>query len=507
MTSFQANASQISVDLVLASISNTDTLVRDFKAKCEENTQLKKNLQSLSETSGQITTMYQQEKNKCNQLLAEKERLEERIKQMNTKIKELQHRQVNQDTLHGQTMAEMEERLANATHGKQCDFMGLCRQFVAQGQLLQQHDVTVGSTLRRKQKEIVAMLKQHGEKIEDVKVTSKRAKMASMATMTEADMPISPSNASIERRKRTADKATMHRMSTATRATCTSAFIRKIDVGTSTEPWESIDPSEDVRNAFEHTLSHPALLSPIKPIRIAPRKKTQNKRTITPLQNVVKEIDYRSASSRAASPLQPAFNLPTKEEHVDSMSSTDSSLPLSPLGAAPGIINPAWEKCWKLMGDLLYTCVGNGRIFNADAMAFYGHHDRGSIAKTLQQVQDELAKLNGASGSGAMHGFRPMAVPPRDISCSNAQSVGHNFIADDDLLMAASDGSSSPSPPFRRRDSSTSTHTMAINQDNQGGTGTFRKPRIVSGVKRSYKNNELFGSPKKIKIRANVSRI
>lgn len=501
MTSFQANSSSFNMELLLSSITNTDTLIRSYKEACCENNQLKKNLQSISESSGRITNLYQMEKEKCKQLSADKERLEAKLIQMQTKVTELTHTQLNQESIHKQTMAELEERVKTAADNKQFDYIDLSKQFVVQGNVLHQYGLA-NSSLRKKHKQVIELLKQRGEKYEEMKNIKRpvgnetRTTACSIATMTDTLMLPPASNV------RVCDKATMHRMSTATRSTCTSVFIKKMDASTSTDSLHSTDQNKHVRNIIKKIVPHPPLLSPIKNITAPLPKQFRNQNTITSLQNVCKDIDYSSPS-----PEQPPMNaygadtgfvntVRTKEECSDPF--LNNNLLLSSLNSSG--INPELSRVWQILGETIFTMVGNGRIFNNSSLGLnnmstptYAKNDlnRG-LGESFYKLQEELARYN--SLNEPVSDYNQLDVNSSDISIRSS-----SFQSETHLLRNEFARNKSPSPTMGMPCSSQ--HSAKAHSSNS----TINDHRKVHKSKRTKKFNDLFGPTKRIKIKENVS--
>lgn len=500
MTSFQTNSGTFNIELLLSSITNTDTLVRSYKETCNENNQLKKNLQSISDSSVQITNMYQLEKQKCTELAREKESLEAKLKQMHSNYTELQHKQLNQESIHKQMHAELEERVETATNSRQTEYLELCRQFFVQGNLLQQHKIDHPQS-RKKLKEIVMLLKQRGEKIDELKVIVPRRSMAaetkttscSIATMTETVLtqPV--------QRPSMCDKSTMHRMSTATRSTCTSAFIKKVDASTSTDSLNSYDQIQRVRDVFERTVPPPPLLSPIKNYSVPSRRHTRNQSTMTPIQNVCKNIDY-SSLSRATSPSALGFPVRTKEECADVLS--NSNMLFSSLSTAG--INPELSRLWQILGETIFTIVGSGRIFNDNAMNYNsmlapafarggGDVDRG-FGDTFYKLQEELAKLS--SLNEPVPDFCQLDNSHSDISCNDTQIAGEHIEVVSSVRRRE---------PQNRSPSVEKASGARSRSSSPASGGRAHEHRKANKSKRKDTFDELFGSPKKIKLQQNVS--
>lgn len=508
------------MELLLSSITNTDTLIRSYKETCSENNQLKKNLQSITESSVRITNLYQMEKEQCGQLAADKERLEAKLKQMQAKMSELTHRQLNEESIHKQSIAELEEQVKNVTEHKHSDYIDLCKQFVVQGNTLHEHGLA-SPQLRKKHRQVIELLKQRGEKFEETKGapvkrptgTEAKTTNCSIATMTETVM--SPPATGV----RVCDKATMHRMSTATRSTCTSVFIKKMDASTSTDSLNSLDQNVHVRNIFKTIIPHPPLLSPIKSMAAPTRKPYRNQCTMTPLQNVCKEIGYsHSTRPMNAIGMTEHFASPvrTKEECTDAFASRSSLL--SSLSTQR--INPELALVWQILGDTIFTMVGNGRIFNDDSPGFNGAgalppppHTRSpldcGIGESFYKLKEELAKLS--SLNEPVPHYSQLDINTSDTNGHSSEDGVHNFDSESNYMP--NESISRKSPPIRMSSSSQRSAVKAVAAAASTRTSNStvvaaagQEHRHVQRSKRSKKFVDLFGPTKRIKLKRNVSK-
>lgn len=406
------------MELLLSSLTNTDALIRNYKDTCLENNRLKKTLQSLNETNVQINRLYQIEKEKSASLLGVKCRLDARIKDQEEEIDRLRHKHLNQDTLHTQSIAELEQRLEKEVSRKQTQYIDLCRSFLSQGNILEEQNLSTTS-LRRKLKRVTEVLKQQGDKFADTKIVlpkrrthDKPKDVRTVGTITDVSGAIGPPICN----KLTCDKATMTSIltSTATRSTCTSAFIKKVDVGISTN---MANRSSHVRNIFSETLPVPGLLSPIKSLKSTTTasqttKEYHNQGTITQLQNVCKEISYNKGPTHTLNPFVPmasghgtdsgfASPVRTKEEFYDMFSNSDNTFSQSMLKSTN--INRDLLRLWLVLGESMFTMIGNGRIFDESAVTDMNlvnnaqlpkNSDGNMFGEQFYKLRDQLVKLN-----------------------------------------------------------------------------------------------------------------
>lgn len=533
MTSLHANVNVFNMDLLLSTITNTDTLVRSYKNACTENNQLKKNLQSITDSSVQLTSMYQKEREKTIQLTAEKHRLDAKIKEIEQQIVEIANKKLNQETIHKQMIAELEEQVGKSSDAKQSDYIDLCKQFVAQGNLLQQNNLATAA-LRRKHKHVIDILKQRGEKYEEPLNTSikrsssvgtKTMENRSIATMTETlNQPICQAE---KIAVKTCERATMHRVSTATRSTCTSVFIKRVDASTSTE---SIDQSnKNVRNIFKETLTHPALLSPIKSVGSTQANKTDGRLqkksvcdqgTITQLENVCREIGYmrnvysphsdqNSVDSGFASPIN------TKNEFSD-LFMNQNLFSASAMNAS--VINPELLRVWQMLGETVFSIVGTGRIFNDHAPSFMHNPTFSRASSTSRSIEEPFSKLQEE-----LLKFKSMSQVEPELCVDSEDIENSRSMPDKKLIELECQAGKLPErkrratnldeirllPECRGLSKSKKIEEKINVQNDILPSKTFSSSRKLQTrekqTKRANKYDELFGSAKRIRLQQKVN--
>lgn len=531
------------MEMLLSTITNTDNLIRNYKEVCNERNQLKRNLQAISESSGCISQIYQKETEKSKQLTDDNKRLNGKIVELQTEVRELRHKQLNDVTIHQQTVAELEERIGKEAGHRDggaplVDYIDMCKLVIAQSNLLQRNQLE--PMMRpEKYKQITKMLRKRNEPVEELKQSSvKRStktevkkQHATIATMTDfrASLATTPKVSS------QCDKVTMHRTSTATRSTCTSVFIKKVDASTNTES-EPVINNGHIRNLFDDIVPHPPLLSPIKSADLMPSqsrpppiKTFRNQGTITQLQHVGKEIGYAkplpfaayhlndragssSGDSGFASPVQ------TKEEYSDQYSG-DGYL----FGVRRSNVNTGLMRSWQDVGEKLFTLAGTGRLFNDNA--FLSNLGNGDLARR-RAFQDEWVKyginqLEAEFNHGAISSENEMDCFDSDFEVNGLGSsvthahvperkpiviLGKESILDDRFEGACSATSVTKASSVEKRLTgedlqAVSVPVIRIPQSSEEPT----RESSAMPTKRQKKIEHLFKPPKRIKLQQKVT--
>lgn len=395
----QNSISSFNMEVLLSSIANNDSLVRSYHAKCAELDQSQQSLQSLSETANQIRQMYATEKERKEQLQLENQQMCVKIKRFERDLEQLENDRINHNTLSKQTIAELELNLreSNEKH------IALCETFVEQADILQANGLSTPQ-ITRKSGIIKELLNVHGIECAISKsptkprkrVAANRSKakaIQSVATMTEIVETVAAPT-----RVQTCDKGTQYQQSKATRSTCTSAFIRLNDAATNTDGFVDNDRESQeenslvaaVENILEEMRSVPASLSPIHETQLrtiacstqttATDCRTQG--TITVINNVRKQIDYVRSKSPSSTSADDALSKVKKEDNPiplglmpnylwsELMSRTHllkANAPNDPSLSVDSLVvpqlNPQLIQIWHLLGQMLFTIVGQGNTF------------------------------------------------------------------------------------------------------------------------------------------------
>lgn len=305
------------VQLLLSSIHNTDDLVHKYNTKCSEYKQLQENLVSLSNLSTQIRQLYACEKEKNDKLMLDKQTMNEESQRLKAELAALQHDQINNETLHKQTIAELEYQLETTTKTNAKKYVELCESIVAQGLILHTNGLSTTS-LSKKCAHARDVLKSHNrpfdwtesrsalKMLRSPTKTTTKCKCNSIASPTKNATSSNQPNRSVM----TSEKGTMCTQTTATRSTCTSAFIRKVDASTNTIADQTdTELCSIVQKILDEMVPLPSIESPIHQ-EIAPlecvvssngskngstqtdTKMYRNQGTITCIRNVRKRVNY-----------------------------------------------------------------------------------------------------------------------------------------------------------------------------------------------------------------------
>lgn len=367
------------VQLLLSSIHRTDDLVRNFNTKCDENKQMQRELKDLKDLSNQIRQLYVSEKEKNEKLMRDKQAASDENQRLKAELAAIQHEQINNETLQKQTIAEWEYRLESSTKESNARYVGLCESVVAQGLILQTNGLSTTS-LTKKCAQAREVLKSHNRPFEwtESRSASKVTRSPTKATKCKCNSTPSPTkdaaNTIQPKRVMTSEKGTMFTQTTATRSTCTSAFIRMVDASTNTI---SDDPDVELCSVVQKILDEMVPLPPYQsPIHeIAPIdsvastaytnestqtdvKKYRNQGTVTRIQNVRKRVNYIRNDSELN---QPMFNDPMrsiKKEDIaspfGSMSNLLMAQHMAPEIAFGGNRSQQFLHLWILLGEILF---------------------------------------------------------------------------------------------------------------------------------------------------------
>ncbi len=342
---------------ILTSMTNTDLLIRLIKDQAEETVALRNQLASLNSSAMQMKHCYTTEKKKNDHIESENQQLQSRVKTMEAKISLLDNSLLNNTAIHEQRTAELENQLVTAS-----------RQIISQRNILKanhlcskdshQHYTNAKEFLRRRGEIVV-------EDMKDVKISSKKKKPAAMvdaATMTDECDKLKSKEV-----KTFCDKSTMHSpmVSTTTRGTTTSTFIKKVDVATNFPDPIAIEVDEIFRIMIDDM---PPVITPIEDL---PLKSTCSQTepqsqlncsvgTMTRIRNVRRQINYATDHPQSSSPTSnPLYRV--KKEKVDDML-FNLDYPNHTAGGTP--INRELTHLWQMLGQMIFTIIGTGEVFN-----------------------------------------------------------------------------------------------------------------------------------------------
>lgn len=334
---------------ILTSMTNTDLLIRLIKDQVAETAGLKNQLSSLNSSALQMKDCYTTERTKNDQIEKENRQLRLRIKTLEENISQLDSNLLNDAALHKQKTADLENQLATAF-----------RHSIVQRNVLTANQLKIKES-HQHYNNAREFLQGRGEvvveDIKDVKVISKRKKVATANASTMTDQCDSSKRNEV---KQFCDKATMHSpmVSTATRGTTTSTFIKRTDVATNFPEPMAIDVDEIFRIMIDD------MPPPITPIEELPSKAkyTQteppaqlNVGTITRIKNVRRKLNCGGEYSQPASPM--CLVKKEKEDSVPDLLNLDYSS-----NGAP--INDKLTQLWQMVGQMIFGIIGNGEVFN-----------------------------------------------------------------------------------------------------------------------------------------------
>ncbi|XP_035794672.1 uncharacterized protein LOC118467871 isoform X1 [Anopheles albimanus] len=390
------NVNHFDLNVIANTLASTDRLVRQNKQQREENDKLKEKIAALRESALQIKTLYETESAKVA-------RYDGQIESYASQLRELEQQKVNaeSDRLVAEDKLEKlqtntERRIEQTTrryHAICCDMVRLClpqqytnqpppelmskaRDLVEHFANAEKQGLPVQDDVResiqqlafknRKRKKL-GRKECHDKECQTAPSTSGGMREKAINTDPYPIRPIvhhcatdvadlAPEPIVPEQKKKTVcDKSTMHAMTTITRATSTSAFIKRIDFGMNFPEVTHKSVDEILRECVPLP---PLLLSPIKeivPLRhcietqtdtVASTRQLVSCGTMTALKNIRKRIDYR-----ATSPTEPSEGLRTfikKEEHPDER----------------GAVHPHLSTLCRLLGETIYTMMETGRRFD-----------------------------------------------------------------------------------------------------------------------------------------------
>lgn len=341
---------------LLTSMTNTDLFIRLIKDQAEETAVLKRQLTSINASAMQMKDCYTTEKKKNDHIDSENRRLQMRTKALEEELLLLNNNLLNNTVLHEQRLAEMENKLA--------DKALICRQLIIQGNILRENNL---STRELHQHYINAkeFLRIQGEVVEDVNICKKKKKPAKVnaATMTEQC-----DNFEQKEVKTFCDKSTMHcpMVTTATRGTTTSAFIKKVDVATNFPEPIAIEVDDIFRIMIDDM---PSAITPIDDLpsktkysQTVPTSQSNcNVGTMTRIKNVRHKISYASDNS-LPSPASSPFHR-VKKEKEDSMTDL-SNLEYPNQSEGNPLVNHKLTHLWQMVGQMIFSIIGNGEVFS-----------------------------------------------------------------------------------------------------------------------------------------------
>ena len=383
------------MELLMNTITNTDILIRDIKQKTDENVRLRNDLQSLKESASQLQKVYYSEKEKCAQLTSDNDRMDVKLKQLESEVGQMKHDRLNAEKIHEQEVAELQHKLEKSETKAHNEYTQLCKLFLLQETVLRENNLSAAEA-RKKSFLVRDFLKRNGHPVEDVprrssstsknnaKISTTLAVSTSTGTMTDAatdrtTMSVSTSTGTMTdaatdpTKPSVCDKSTSCSKSTATRSTSTTAFIKQIDASTMTD----LDAGQTITDIFSQLIPMPKMLSPIQEFETTPETESKtftSVGTMTRIRNIRSRVSYaKDVGCRENCPNYASRREIKKEKDISPFGSM-SNLFLSSkamarnLGADSTISNvdPVLSGMWRIMGDLIFTAIGNGKASNEE---------------------------------------------------------------------------------------------------------------------------------------------
>lgn len=323
--------SQFNMDLLEKKLADTDSLVRSYYEKCEENKQIQANLESITESAQKIQQMYISEKAQKEKLQIKNTELEGQLNAARARLLEIENAHINNNTINIQTIAVREQQLEEVNS----KYLELCESFVKQGSILHANNLST-TELMRKCTSVKDVLKAKGILFEWRKSPTKQQRKSGAIdkVKTKATRTLGTQlnqNELCDISKKLCDKSTQYQQMKATRSTCTSAFITKVDAGVNTE--HSIEQMANTNPISTNPISSPVNMSPIREATTAaasptissgtqtnaPEYRTQE--TLTTINNVRKRVDYVAwTKSDILHELKEEYDPPTPPPQIDAHS-------------------------------------------------------------------------------------------------------------------------------------------------------------------------------------------
>ncbi|XP_035918081.1 uncharacterized protein LOC118516356 [Anopheles stephensi] len=407
------NMNELDLSVIASTIASTDKLVRQNKQQKEEIDLLREKIASLNDSALQIKTLYEQAEakaarakeelatcaSKCSQL--EEECREAESDKINANLI-LQERLAENERQHEKTVQRYQSLITDLTHylstpgpdpvdsGKKRDLKHLLsvldalnlpadvKAFFQQAPLYR--------SKRRKERTKSAVLQDQGCQTLEVELRN-HPPLPAKPTVRDCGTDAMP-EAVVQQPappppppKTFCDKATMPSMSTITRATCTSAFIKRVDVGVNF-PEELPKSVQDIlRECARHP---PMLLSPItgsvplyasactqtdQPVPEKPELVTSS--TMTNLKNIRKRINYRKVEQQqqqqqtASMAEQLVGKIKREDVAAAAASSASYAFVESHDTFGSTSMRSSFTIIWRLLGELVFALVSNSRRFDS----------------------------------------------------------------------------------------------------------------------------------------------
>ncbi|XP_053662839.1 uncharacterized protein LOC128711971 [Anopheles marshallii] len=473
------NMSAFDLNVIASTLVNTDKLVRQNKQQKEENDLLREKITSLRESALQIKNLYEAEVAKVVRAEAQLASYVSQCKQLEERCLEADSDKINADLILMERLAENDRQREENERRYRLLITDLIRYFSLPGdhtdsgkkRELKQHLAVVDALkLPDEVKSFIQQAPYHRSKrrkgrtksatMKDQECQTSVMEMRNSANNTDQSYPLRPEvrdcgtdalevSHLLEEQpvnKTFCDKATMHSMSTITRATCTSVFIKRVDVGVNFPEVTLKSVDEILRECVPLP---PLLLSPISdilpmyesvstqtdtPITIVEKSAHVTCGTMTNLKNIRKRIDYRavdggmtSFQQQYTSMAEQLFGKIKQEDYPFSSGfdfDTDETF---------GSMHPHLSTIWRLLGESIFMLMNSGRRFDnqcynmlndqlatiRDMIVADGRRESELMSDMFSNVR---ATVVAATGYGKERGITPLTPnvvpstePPREM--------------------------------------------------------------------------------------------
>lgn len=413
---------QLDLNVIANTLASADALIRQIKAQQEENGSLKEKIASLRSSALQIKQLYEAELGKNRGTADREQDYIRQLGELEARTRDAENARVNAELREKETVAELERKLEAAQgryEGLAGDALRNAVSLVEAGLLpadqqprlrelrnYWQGQVQAGETVPEDIVAILAKKKYSRKKRRSDAECRDQGTMTCGPTLSSTAINTEPTSTPPSPKppaKTFADKATMYSSSTVTRSTCTSAFIRRVDVGVN---YPEVIPKSIDDILRECVIEMPSLLSPIlddlPPVQktttsiqtddelLPAQPATSSVGTNTTLRNIRRKLDYVRKTDPALTPITTI-----KKEETISPASSIQNLPTS-AGAAttpPTEVNPQLTQIWALLGETMFRLLGNGRLFDSQQQQCINER----LAMVNSLIVDPEARRSGAA--------------------------------------------------------------------------------------------------------------
>ncbi|XP_058826601.1 uncharacterized protein LOC131686704 [Topomyia yanbarensis] len=415
------NVAQLDLNVIANTLASVDSLIRQIKSQQVENENLKEKISSLRSSALQIKQLYEAEVGKNQGTVNREEDYIRQLRVLEGRASAAENARVNAELREKETVAELERKLESSKERYDAlavDMVKSCSLLADNGLLPTEQQLRF-----RDVKSHVQGIIQNGQEVpEDIvaylsrKKPSRKKRKSECELRDQAAITIGQSSCSVGVNtiselpsqttsststhdlvtvfpnclmsdepkplpalpKRTVvDKSTMYSSSTITRSTCTSAFIKKVDVGIN---FPEVIPKSIDDILRECVIELPSLLSPILddiPIRkesvhtqteswqdqIPTKTQMASCGTNTNLRNIRRKIDYvRKFEQLPANQLLSSIK---KEEMISPAGSIQNIPAVFHQSDELTGVNPQLTQIWGLLGDTMFRLLGSGRMFDS----------------------------------------------------------------------------------------------------------------------------------------------